>query len=56
LEFHKELYKRRVKGVNQLNLYESKERQLRQHFEKEAEVVVITYAEGATQTIKTVPK
>jgi hypothetical protein len=30
LEAHKELYKRRVKGINQLNLYDRKDAQYRE--------------------------
>jgi hypothetical protein len=56
LEAHKELYKRRIKGINQLNLYEHKEGQLRQQLEREAEIVVKTFEVGQSQTDKVVPQ
>lgn len=56
LEAHKELYKRRVKGVNQLNLYECKELELKHQLQKSSEVVVRNYQTGEAQTDKIVPQ
>lgn len=56
MDAHKELYKKRVKGINQLNLYECKEMELKHQLQKTSEVVVRSYQVGEAQTEKIVPQ
>lgn len=56
LEFHKELLRRRMKALNHLNLYEAKDKQLREREQAQIEKENATYEERGTQSDKIVPK